>query len=312
MIGKITKGKSFGGCVRYVLQEYKSQLLEAEGVNGTPEQMSADFELQTLLNDKVKNTVGHISLNFSAENGTLLRKDDELMLKITHDFMEQMDIRNTQYIIARHTDREHPHCHIVFNRVDNDGKTISDKNDHFRNERVCKKLTAKYRLHFANGKDHIKKERLRPFDRAKHTVYEILKKELSHTESWNELKDTLSKQDINMKFKVSRITKEVQGVKFEYRGFSFSGSKISREFSYMNIDNQLKENEHTNSFKSKHEMTQQPQLQHKEIATHSDLGSVLGLLNMDNSYDALQAEEQEVNKLLRKKRKAKRKRGFQL
>lgn len=34
-----------------------------------------------------------------------------------------------------------------------------------------------------------------------------------------------------MKFKVSRTTREVQGVKFEYGGISFSGSKVNREFS---------------------------------------------------------------------------------
>ena len=55
MIGKQTKGTSFGGCVRYVLKEEKSKLLEAVGVDGTPEQMAEQFELQALLNDKVKN-----------------------------------------------------------------------------------------------------------------------------------------------------------------------------------------------------------------------------------------------------------------
>ena len=40
MIGKQTKGTSFGGCVRYVLKEEKSKLLEAAGVDGTPEQMA--------------------------------------------------------------------------------------------------------------------------------------------------------------------------------------------------------------------------------------------------------------------------------
>ena len=64
MIGKQTKGTSFGGCVRYVLKE-KSKLLEVVGVDGTPEQMAEQFELQALLNDKVKNIVGHTSLNFS-------------------------------------------------------------------------------------------------------------------------------------------------------------------------------------------------------------------------------------------------------
>ena len=115
MIGKQTKGTSFGGCVSYVLKEEKSKLLEAVGVEGTPEQIAEQFELQSLLNDKVKNIVGHTSLNFSPEDSERLKHDDELMLQIAHDYMKLMGIENTQYIIARHIDREHPHCHIVFN-----------------------------------------------------------------------------------------------------------------------------------------------------------------------------------------------------
>ena len=89
MIGKQTKGTSFGGCVRYVLKEEKSKLLEAVGVEGTPEQMAEQFELQALLNDKVKNIVGHTSLNFSPEDSARLKSDDALMLNIAHDYIKQ-------------------------------------------------------------------------------------------------------------------------------------------------------------------------------------------------------------------------------
>ena len=92
MIGKQTKGTSFGGCVRYVLKEEKSKLLEAVGIEGTPEQMAEQFELQALLNDKVKNIVGHTSLNFSPEDSARLKSDDALMLSIAHDYMKT---RNT-------------------------------------------------------------------------------------------------------------------------------------------------------------------------------------------------------------------------
>lgn len=113
MIGKIVKGTSFSGRVNYVLKEDKSRLLKAVGVYGSPEEIAELFELQTLLNDKVKNKVGHISLSFSAEDGDRIRNDDGLMLKIAHDYMKLMGIENTQFIIARHTDRDHPHV-ILF------------------------------------------------------------------------------------------------------------------------------------------------------------------------------------------------------
>lgn len=318
MIGKQTKGTSFSGCVCYVLREDKSKLLEAVGVEGTPKQMAELFELQTLLNDKVKNTVGHTSLNFSPEDGERLHHDDAFMLKIAYDYMAKMGIENTQYIVARHTDREHPHCHIVFNRVDNDGKTISDKNDFYRNEKVCKMLTAKYRLHFANGKDNIKEERLRPYDKAKHEVYKALKEELPNARSWNELKEALSERDIEMNFKVSRTTKEVQGVKFEYGGISFSGSKVSREFSYMNIDYQLRQNAFEDDFNQRQAAIRQPKQETVQTVSQNrsedSIGSGLGLFSgIGSSFDVADAEaNQEMAEMLRRKKKAKRKRGMGL
>ena len=313
MIGKQTKGTSFGGCIRYVLKEEKSKLLEAVGVDGTPEQMAEQFELQALLNDKVKNIVGHTSLNFSPEDGKRLKSDDALMLQIAHDYMKLMGIENTQYIIARHIDREHPHCHIVFNRVDNDGKTISDKNDFRRNEKACKMLTAKYRLYFANGKEHIKEERLRPYDRAKHEIYKALKEERPKVQNWTDLKDALADRDIDMKFKVSRTTREIQGVKFEYNGFSFSGSKVSREFSYLNIDNRLEQNAWESSFEYPKQGFTHNDEEVQQSVSHSETDSSisLGLLNGSSSYDATAAEEAEFNRLMKKK-KAKRKRSFHL
>lgn len=60
------------------------------------------------------------------------------MARIAHDYMDRMGIVNTQYIIGRHHDKEHPHLHIAFNRVDNNGRTISDKNDRIRSEKFVK------------------------------------------------------------------------------------------------------------------------------------------------------------------------------
>lgn len=229
-----------------------------------------------------------------------------------------MGTENTQYIVVRHTDREHSHCHIVFNRVDNDGKTISDKNDFYRNEKVCKMLTSKYRLHFANGRDNIKEERLRPYDKAKHKVYKALKEELPHARNWNELKEALSERNIEMKFKVSRTTREVQGVKFEYGGISFSGSKVSREFSYMNIDYQLRQNAFEDDFNHRQAAIRQSKQETVQTvlqnSSEDNSGSSFGLFSISgSSYNVADAEaNQEMAEILRKKKKAKRKRDMRL
>lgn len=122
----------------------------------------------------------------------------------------------------------HPHCHIIFNRMDNGGKTISDKNDFRRNGKVCKMLTTKYRLHFATGKDHIKEERLRHYDKTKHEIYKALKEELPKVHNWNKVKDALGNRDIDMKFKVSQTTREI--LEFSKQENKYPNEDAQQEF----------------------------------------------------------------------------------
>ena len=329
MIGKITKGSEFAGCVAYVLREDKARLLASEGVSGTPEEMAGQFELQTLLNDKVKNTVGHISLSFSPEDGDRLRNDDRLMVKIAYEYMEQMGIRETQFIIARHTDRNHPHCHIVFNRVDNNGKTISDKNDRYRNEKVCKALTEKYGLYMADGKEHVNTERLHPHDKAKYDIYEALKQELPKATSWEQLRKALHKQGIMTEFKYSRTGGRVEGVKFIKGKHVFSGSKIDRKFSFANIEKRLERNK---KFREKYQQTQrtyepqrptavprphvapiqreEPKPRNEESVIES-IASGIGSLFTTSSYDATAAQDAEFAAEQRRLKK-KKKRGMRI
>ena len=315
MIGKIVKGTSFGGCVNYVLKEEKARLLEAVGVEGTPSEMAEQFELQTLLNEKVKNTVGHISLNFSPEDAARLARDDDLMLKIAHDYMRLMGIENTQFIIARHIDREHPHCHIVFNRVDNDGRTISDKNDRFRNERVCKMLTARYRLHFSEGRRNVKFERLRNADKVKHYIYVVLRRELANATSWSELRRALRGYKIDTEFKLNRRTGSAEGVKFKCMDYTFSGSKIHREFSFDNIDSRLKDNAIDAGLGPRRNTpTPQREEPRQEVRQeqHEESSLTAGLLDLTNAPATDPEEEMLAKQYVKKKKKPQRKRGFRL
>lgn len=173
MIGKIIAGTSFAGTVGYVIKE-QSRILSADGV--TPpnvREMVRDFKDQTLLNLRIKNTVGHISLSFSSKDAP--RMTDALMTQIAKEYMQRMGITDTQYLLVRHLDQPHPHCHLVYNRVGNDGQTISDKNIKIRNAKVCRALTEKYGLHLAPDKESVRRERLREPDKTKYEIYTQLK-----------------------------------------------------------------------------------------------------------------------------------------
>ena len=113
MVGKVISGSSFSGTVGYVMKE-ESRILEAEGIM-PPEvkDMVQDFKDQTLLNPRLKNTVGHISLSFSPKDAP--RMTDALMTQIAKEYMQKMGITDTQYLLVRHLDQPHPHCHLVYN-----------------------------------------------------------------------------------------------------------------------------------------------------------------------------------------------------
>ena len=242
MIGKITKGKSFSGCAKYILDEAKdAKLLDAQGVRlKSKESIIQSFVIQAKLRPTLGKSVGHIALNFSVEDKSKLT--DEIMVKVAREYLQKMGIQNTQYIVARHFDKEHPHIHICFNRVDNMGKTISDKNDQHRNVKISRELTEKYNLHIAEGKEKIKQHRLKEPDRTKYEIYNSIKNSLPKCKNWKGLTDTLQKQGIETKFKYNGQTDEIQGVTFSKGEYSFNGSKVDRQFSYSKIDYQLNQN----------------------------------------------------------------------
>ena len=234
MIGKIIAGTSFAGTVGYVIKE-QSRILNAEGV--TPpdiREMVQDFKDQTLLNPRLKNTVGHISLSFSPKDAP--RMTDTLMRDIAKEYMLRMGITDTQYLLVRHLDQPHPHCHLVYNRVGNNGQTISDKNIKIRNAKVCRALTEKYGLHLAPGKESVRRERLREPDKTKYEIYDTIKTCLPNCGNWNDLELRLKERDISMRYKYCGSTNQKQGVLFSKNGFEFSGSKIDRQFSYLKLN----------------------------------------------------------------------------
>ncbi|KDS35503.1 relaxase/mobilization nuclease domain protein [Parabacteroides distasonis str. 3776 D15 iv] len=247
MIGSISKGSDFGGCVGYALavdkKDKEARLLYAEGVlDDSPQSIVAGFECQRHLNHRVEKWVGHISLSYSPEDSA--RLTDDAMVKLAKEYMEKMGIVNTQYIIARHLDKEHPHCHIVYNRVNYDGKCIDDGFERYRNADICRELKRKYGLTFGEGKDKVKTERLRGRDKTRQEIYLALRDALKVAKDWTSFQRELAKSGVTVRKKFRRNTTIVEGLSFVKDSRKFKASDIDkkRRFSYANICRILDEN----------------------------------------------------------------------
>ena len=103
--------------------------------------------------------MGHIALSFKPEDKP--RLTDEFMAKITLEYMQMMGITDTQFIIVRHHNTDNPHCHIVYNRINNESKLLSDRNDYRRNEQVTKALKSRYGLTYGTDKSKTSTRKLR-------------------------------------------------------------------------------------------------------------------------------------------------------
>ena len=164
------KAASFSRCVHYVTGKEDARIFASDGILLTTTQDIIDsFEFQRQMNPRISKPIGHIAQSFLPEDKDKLT--DEMMTKIAREYMELMGIKDTQFLLVRHFDNGNPHCHLVYNRINNEGKTITDQNDFRRNEQVTKQLKRKYGLTFSKGKGHAKTERLRGTLRRRNTRY---------------------------------------------------------------------------------------------------------------------------------------------
>ena len=312
MIAKIIKGSNFKGVVSYILDKEKdAKILVCDGLFAeNKETITGSFEAQARMNPKVTKPVGHIALAFSKEDE--YRLTDRAMAGIALEYLSTMGITDTQILIVRHFDKEHPHVHIAFNRIANDGRTISDRNERTRSTRICKELTRKNGLDFAVGKEQVKRRRLKEPDKTKYGLYSILKSEVSRCGNWRQLAANLKKQGVDMRFKYKGKSDEVQGVIFSKNGYSFSGSKIDRRFCFSKINAALdnnRRNERQGIIASPHR-EEQSMLPSESRGNNDLFSGSIGLFTSDNTDG--QAEENRFEEELkrRNKKKKQRKIGF--
>ncbi len=233
MIAKNIKGKGFAGCVRYVLND-KHELLEAEGVLAdSAESIIRSFAMQRSMRGEITKPVGHIPISFAPEDKP--RMTNEFMLQLAKEYMQEMGIGNTQYIVVRHHNTDHDHLHIVYNRIDNDLKLISVNNDYKRNIQVCKKLKNKHSLTYGTGKERVKREKLNQPDKAKYQIYDAIRAAIVDSPDYKTLESLLKPYEVTIQFKHRRGTDIVEGVSFAKNSCSFKGSQVDRLFSHKKL-----------------------------------------------------------------------------
>ena len=132
----IGKGKLSGtGIHRYLLEKEEAKIVMSKNLEGCTQanEFAFHFECQRLGSTskrEVKKNTYQIILSFNKTESKLLDlKGEDYKKNILQDFCQGMkkrgiDFSKTQMYGVEHRDKTHLHYHIVFNKVQNDGKSL--------------------------------------------------------------------------------------------------------------------------------------------------------------------------------------------
>ena len=154
MVAKISIGNSLYGALTYngeKINKEKGQLLDTNKIyndgSGSVDIHRAyeDFMRWIPTSSRTERPMMHISLNPHPDD--ILSDTD--FTRLAHEYMEKMGFADMPYMIYKHSDIDRHHVHIVALRVGTDGRCISDRNNFYKNKKVCRELEKKYGLKVA-------------------------------------------------------------------------------------------------------------------------------------------------------------------
>lgn len=244
MIAKFKNRVDFAGLVNYAHDikndEKRGRLLSYQGVCIVSNETIADsFNTHLRRPDSrgrvhhLGQPVKHVSISFSPEDAHLFPDNedgDRYMAQLVDEWLRGMGITNAQYILARHFDKKHPHCHLVYSRIDLDGNVISAFNEQIRSGKVCREIKLRHGLTFGNSTgEKINRDRLRPIQQLRFDIKSAVMAAADNSSSWAEFQHALESQGIEACFSTNRSTGEIRGISFAKDGNKFAGSKLSKQ-----------------------------------------------------------------------------------
>jgi hypothetical protein len=128
----------------YPDQKLRAELLATNFASLDKNLIRKEVQLVCSTRPNLSKYVYHTSLNFSKEE--LQSLNNQKLKAIAEDYMHAMGFTNNQYLIFRHYDVNHPHIHILANRICFDGALVSDSNNYRKSERVLRALEYRYNL----------------------------------------------------------------------------------------------------------------------------------------------------------------------
>src|SRR5260221_12993975 len=145
MTGNQIKGQGWQGALAYNREKVNTkvaELLDHSFARVSESSILKEVQLVRMQRPNLQKYFYHTSINFPPTEDI----PNDLMTQIGQDYLEANGFTQHQFIMFRHYDADHPHLHILVNRIGYDGKVLSDSNDFQRSENILRDLETRYNL----------------------------------------------------------------------------------------------------------------------------------------------------------------------
>ncbi|MBD2328394.1 relaxase/mobilization nuclease domain-containing protein [Alkalinema sp. FACHB-956] len=240
MIGKQIKGRSFSKLLNYLFGKDGASLIGSNMEETTPRGLAAEFRFCRRLNPRVSRSVYHASLSLPCTE----HLEDDTWHEIAQKYLQAMGFDMNQYVVVRHSDRDHDHAHIVASRVRLNGTTVSDSWDYRRSETAIRQLeqdyglrslyssqeqdsrsptTGEQRLLARTGEASIRVQLQRSLDQATQSPVTM-----------PQLIGQLQQNGISVRIR-DRQPGEITGISYELNGIAFSGTHLGKAYTFQGL-----------------------------------------------------------------------------
>lgn len=258
MIAKITRGRGFSGAARYVLadrpgldQDRQAEIVGGNMAGRTATEVTREFEAVRRQRPDIDQPVEHIALSFAHDDRRLT--NDE-MGRLADEYLRRRgyDPERCQYLVARHHDKGHQHCHILLNRVRPDRSVVPQQHrEYLRSKDTCRGLETDYDLRavssarrpelqpehaLTRGEDRMKRDR--GVESEKERLSAAIRGAAQGRPTMSEFVRRLEAGGVQIRANIAR-TGHVSGISYRLDHVAVKGSRLGRAYSFEGVQREL-------------------------------------------------------------------------
>jgi Relaxase/Mobilisation nuclease domain len=271
MIGKAMHNSSFRATTCYVLEKSGATLIGGSIAGESVKELVAEFMWSNDLNPGLKHPVWHMSLSLPHDEhlsdeqfsdlatqyfaGMVLLADDHKLVADRDRFRQRRDefvldgLSEYQYLVARHSDQEHDHVHIVASRINlNTGNGVELWRDKTRNQKILRCLEVEYGLTQVQNswdvgkksatKGQLEKQAMTGEESIQSRLQDLIEQAAIGQPEMPLLFERLMRQGVEVRHGWTRTGKS-KGISYSLADVAFAGNQLGSRYSFPGLQKLL-------------------------------------------------------------------------